>query len=662
MTARAVIGTPGTVARLVIYALWDRRGEVDDYVLFALNALRPHAARIVLVANGTLSREARAKLDPLTDDVLVRDNVGFDIGAHKAGLEHVGERISEYDEILLTNDTWFGPIRPFAPVFERMSDQRVVFWGMTDHAEQVPNPFTGEGVLPYHLQSFWLVVRREMFLSATWSAYWRDLPELTSIPDAVLGHEAAFTRHFAEHGFAHAAAFPSTDYPTDHPALFNADLLIDDGCPLLKRRPFLHWPPFLDRHAVIGRWVMETAERHGYPVKLAWQSLARNVEPRVLYTDAAMHHVLPHRDVGYDSSRPFRIAALLHIFYPEMTDEMLDLVDALPGTYDLYVTTPDVKKAEEIAEVIARRPRGERSVDVRVVENAGRDQSAFLIGCRDVILDGGYDLVVKLHSKKTPQDGFNVGRHFKAQQFGNLLPTPGYGANVLAMFQKEPGLGLVYPPMIHLGYPTMGRGWWSNKPGFENYCRQLGVQVPLDEISPLAPYGSMYIARPESLRLLVSHPWKYEDFGGAEAYRDGGLAHILERMPSYAAGELGYHTRTVSTAEYMSISHTSMQFNFDQMSATIPGDTVNRIMFIKQAGYVGEGRLRDFVRMYFGLHPRVARALGWTVDPANRFVRAARSLPRRRWARDAFRRPRSDGGSLAEEHQAPENEEPRRSS
>ncbi|MCC2033402.1 rhamnan synthesis F family protein [Microbacterium allomyrinae] len=630
MTPDAPVGARRDVSRLVIYALWDRRGAVDDYVLFALEALRSHATRIVVVANGSLIPEAHAKLDRVADDVLVRDNVGFDIGAHKAGLEHVGVDIARFDEVVLTNDTWFGPVRPFGPVFDRMAEQPVAFWGMADHPQQVPNPFTGDGVLPYHLQSFWIAVRPEMFLSAAWKAYWRDLPELVSIQDAILLHEATFTRHFAEHGFAHAAAFPASDYPSEHPALFNADLLIDAGCPLLKRRPFLHWPPFLDRHAVIGRWVMEAAERHGYPVHLAWQSLARNVEPRVLYTDAAMHHVLSHRDAGYDPTRPFRIAALLHIFYVEMTDEMLDLVDTLPGTYDLYVTTPDAQKAAEITAVIDGRPREGRTVDVRVVDNAGRDQSAFLIGCRDVILDGGYDLVVKLHSKKTPQDGHNVGRHFKSQQFGNLLPSAGYAANVLAMFQKEPGLGLVYPPMIHVGYPTMGRGWWSNKPGFEEYCRTLGIHVPLDEISPLAPYGSMYIARPEALRLLVEHRWTHEDFGGAEAYRDGGLAHILERMPSYVAGELGYHTRTVATAEYTSISHTSMQFNFDQMSATIPGDSVERIMFIKQAGYVGQGRLRDFVRMYFGLHPRVGRRLGWMIDPSNRLVRVATRLTRRR--------------------------------
>ena len=638
MTVRTdvVVPSPGVFPvggrRLVVYVVWDRRGEVEDYVPFALAGLREHAARVLVVVNGSLSDAGRAKLEPVSDEILVRENRGYDIWAHKEALDHVGAGIAEFDEVLLTNDTWFGPVRPYGPVFDRLGERACHFWGMTDHAREEPNPFTGEGVLHYHLQSFWIAVRREMFVSEAWASYWRDLPEMPDYFDAVLKHEAVFTEHFASRGFVHDVAFASEGYPTDHPALFNPDLLLADGCPVLKRRPLFHWPPFLDRHAVIGRWIVEDVAAHGYPTELLWRDLARNVEPKTLNANAAMHEVLPEVDVAYDPSRPLRIVAALHIFYVDMTEEMLDLVDTIPGAYDLVVTTPDADKQAAIAEIIAARPRPNRKVDVRVLDsNDGRDQSAFLIGCKDVLLGGEYDLVVKLHSKKTPQDGYNIGRHFKNQQFANLLNSPGYTANLLALFQKEPGLGLAYPPMIHIGYPTMGRGWWSNRPGFQRLCETLGIRVPLDEISPLAPFGSMYIARPEALRLLVDHGWVYSDFGGAEAYRDGGLAHILERMPSYAAAELGYHTRTVSTAEYMAISHTSMEFNLDQMSATIPGDSVEKIMFVKRAGYMGEGRLRDFVRMYFGLHPRAGRVFGWVIDPSSRFGRTlgrARALRR----------------------------------
>lgn len=620
---------PANARRLVIYAMWDRRGEADPHVLHALAALRPHADRLLVVSNGDLVDGARTALRAVADEVIERENTGFDIGAQRAALAHVGRETADFDEIVLCNDTWFGPIGSFDEVFARMSERAVDMWGMTDHPRLEPNPFTGSGVLEQHLQSYWIAVRRGLHQSPAWRAYWDALPEFGTYEAAVQQHEVRFTEHFRGLGFESAAAFPSTDYPSDHPALFNADLLMADGCPTLKRRPFFHFPPFLARHAVIGRDLLAAAAARGYPQELILQNLARTVEPKIMNTNLALHDVLPDAQVAYDASKPLRTVAILHIFYTEMTDAMLDLVDTLPGAYDLVVTTHDAARRDEIERIIAARPREGRGVDIRILpSNDGRDQSAFLIECRDVLLSGAYDLVVKLHSKKTPQDGYAIGRHFAAQQFDNLLHTPGYTANLVGLFQREPGLGIVYPPMIHIGYPTMGRGWWSNKPGFGEWCRTLGVRVPLDEISPLAPYGSMYIARPEALRTLVEHPWRYEDFGGVEAYQDGGLAHILERMPTYVAGERGFHTRTVSTAEYLSISHTSMEFNLDQMAATTPGDMADRILLVKQAGYVGQGRLRDFVRIYAGLHPRAGRYLHRVLDPNALPARVAGRLTR----------------------------------
>ncbi|MGX1695900.1 rhamnan synthesis F family protein [Microbacterium keratanolyticum] len=599
--------TPGVFVsggrRLVVYVVYDRRGGVDEYIPFALAGLREHAAHVLVVVNGSLSDEGRAKLEPVSDEILVRENVGFDIWAHKEALEHVGSRISEFDEVLLTNDTWFGPVRPYGPVFERMGERAVHFWGMTDHAREVPNPFTGKGVLPYHLQSFWIAVRREMFLSEAWDRYWAELPEMSSYFDAVLKHEVVFTEHFAQQGFTHDVAYPATEIGTVNPSLYRAEALLDAGCPLLKRRPFMQWPPYLDRHAVVGRWTLEKAEQYGYPMELFWQNAARTIAPKDLNTDAAMLEVLPDIDVSYDPSAPLRTVVIAHIFYVEMTDEMLDHADTLPGEYDLVVTTPDAERAEQIRAVIAQRePRAGR-VDVRVLpSNDGRDQSAFLIECRDVLLSGEYELFVKIHSKKTPQDGFNVGRHFKEQQFGNLLHSAGYTANLVALFQREPGLGMVFPPMIHIGYPTLGRGWSVNKPGAETLTAELGIKVPLDDISPLAPFGSMYIGRPAALRLLVEHEWRYDQFGGAEAYKDGGLAHILERLPAYAAAELGFHSRTVANTEYLAISHTALEFKLDEMSVTTPGYAYEQIELLRRAGYVGSGSAADFARMYMRIN------------------------------------------------------------
>ncbi|WP_396668666.1 rhamnan synthesis F family protein [Microbacterium sp. R86528] len=615
--------------RLVVYVVYDRRGEVEDFVVHALAALREHAAHVLVVANGSLSAAGREKLAPVSDSVLVRENVGYDIWAHKEALEFAGD-LSSYDEIVLANDTWYGPVRPFGPLFERMDAREVHFWGMTDHAEEVPNPFTGEGRLAYHLQSFWIAVRRDMFLSETWASYWRDLPAMPDYFDAVLKHEAVFTEHFTDRGFTAGVAFGFDKYPTTHPALFNADLLIEDGCPLLKRRPLFHYPPFLDRHAVIGRWTLQTVEKHGYPMPLIWDNLARNVPPRVMNADAAMLEVLPDVDISYDPTKPFRIAAVIHIRDIAQVDELLDRFCMLPSGADLFLTTVGIEDTEYVRDRIARRDDlDEARCEVRMLASGhGRDMAAFFIACRDVIDSERYDLVVKLHSMKRAGRDFNSRRYFRRHQIENIVSSAGYFANLQSLFQREPGLGVVFPPMAHIGRSSMGRGWAGLKHPVSELCKQLGIRVPLDDPSPLAPIGGMWVARPDALGIIAGQRWSVSDYPSAQARGPRDLARMQERLIPYAAGERGYHCRTVLNLEHAAISHTALEDKVDQMFSTTPGYPVEQIQFLHRAGWVGHGGPISLSRMYLRMNrPRLSRMLepifgrAWTLLERYRRVR-----------------------------------------
>ena len=108
--------------RVIFYLLYDPQGQVDDFVVYALEHLRPFAETLVVIVNGDLTRDGRSRLESVTDEVMQRDNVGFDVGGYADALERFGrERAAEYDELILTNYTWFGPVRPFAPLFDRMN-------------------------------------------------------------------------------------------------------------------------------------------------------------------------------------------------------------------------------------------------------------------------------------------------------------------------------------------------------------------------------------------------------------------------------------------------------------------------------------------------------------------------------------------------------------
>ncbi|MGA1827650.1 rhamnan synthesis F family protein [Microbacterium sp.] len=604
---------PSAGRRVVFYLLHDSRGDVDDYIVYKLAELRPFAEHIFVVVNGDLTEEGRRRLEPVADTVWVRENVGFDVWGYKTALAHFGAaRLAEYDELILMNYTWFGPVRSFAPLFERMDQQPVDFWGMTDYAGETPNPYTLTGVLHRHLQSHWIAVRRSMFTTDAWRDYWNDMPMITTYVDSILEHESRFTHHFEQLGFESAVAFAVDDYPSKHPALLNAELLMDDGCPALKRRAFFHYPPYLDQHAVIGRWTIEKAESYGYPVAMLYQNLVKNAPPKSLYTDASMMEVLPDVDVSYDPAKPLRLAAVVHIYYEEMTDELLDRLVMLPEKFDLFVTTTDQTKADAIRTILDQRADAKVAhSEIRILpSNRGRDLSAFFIECRDVLEVGRYDLIVKIHSKKTVQDSYNAGRYFKYQQLDNVLHSPGYAANAVALFQKEEGLGLAFPPMIHIGYPTMGRGWYANKQPAEVLAKELGIRVPFDDISPLAPYGCFWFARPEALKILTDRKWKYEEYAAPDRHSDGSLAHVQERLVAYAAAELGYHARTISTTEHTAISHAALDFKLDQMGATMPGYPIDQIQFLHRAGWLGHGGIVALTRVYLKLnHPRIASAL-----------------------------------------------------
>ena len=438
------IAYPADGRRVVFYLLHDSRGDVDDYIVYKLSELRPFAEHIFVVVNGELTEEGRRRLEPVADTVWVRENVGFDVWGYKSALAHFGmQRLAEYDELILMNYTWFGPVRSFAPLFERMDQEQVDFWGLTDYGEETPNPYTRTGVLHRHMQSHWIAVRRSMFTSPQWRDYWATMPMITTYTQSILQHESRFTHHFEQLGFVSAVAFSVDDYPSQHPALLNAELLMDDGCPALKRRAFFHYPPYLDQHAVIGRWTIERAESYGYPVGMLYQNLVKNAPPKSLYADASMMEVLPDVDVSYDPANPLRLAAVVHIFYDDMTDELMDRLVMLPESFDLFITTTDQVKADAIQAVLDRRADAKVAhSEIRILpSNRGRDLSAFFIACRDVLEPGRYDLIVKIHSKKTVQDSYNAGRYFKYQQLDNVLHRPGYAANAVALFQKEAGPG-----------------------------------------------------------------------------------------------------------------------------------------------------------------------------------------------------------------------------
>jgi rhamnosyltransferase len=174
--------------------------------------------------------------------------------------------------------------------------------------------------------------------------------------------------------------------------------------------------------------------------------------------------------------------------------------------------------------------------------------------------------------------------------------------------------------MIHIGYPTMGNAWFTNRGLAQRLCDRLGIRVALDAGSPLAPYGGMFIARTRALRPLSNEAWSFDEYPAEGEYSDGTLSHAQERLVSYAAAETGHHTRTIATAEYAAISHTYLEYKLDRMSRGIPGSALDQTHLINTVvGLIDGGPLSVMKYLVIRYFPKLAQGLA----PIRRRLRPA---------------------------------------
>lgn len=600
-----------TVRRAVFYLFYDEQGVVDDYIPYMLSALRDHADSIFVVSNSPLTPEGRSSLEAVADTVYVRENVGFDVWAYREALSVFGwDCLGEFDEIILMNYTVYGPVFPFGEMFSRAEASDCDFWGVTAHKSVDPNPFpvSEPAVLPLHIQSHWIAVRRRMFESVEFRRYWDEMPMIESYVDSIIKHESRFTSHFAACGYRFEVMFPPERYPDDHPIFENFDLLLDDRCPIVKRRIFFHESTYLERHAIIAKRLMQQLETETqYPTDLIWRNVVRTVEPRTLYTNLSMLEVLPDHDDGYRPDPSRRVAVLAHMYYDDMVDEVMSYLSRIPVGYDLFVSTSTAERKAAIETALGRYGLGQAEVRV-TAQNRGRDMSSLFITFRDVLLSGRYDYMCRVHSKKSPQNEHNNGRLFKQHMYDNLLFAPGYIANILRLFEEHPTLGMVFPPVVQIGFPTLGHSWFTNREPAEELAEELGIETRFDRSTPLAPNGTMYWFRPDALRDFTAREWDWTDYSAEPGHTDGGLAHVQERLLAYAAMNAGYHVRTVMNRDWAGINYTFLEYKYQRVAAFLPGYNQEQVDRLQQlADTTVLGSLKVGVRDRF---PRLARVLG----------------------------------------------------
>jgi len=165
--------------KIALLAHWDPHGLVDPYVVRYLVALKDIGYATVLIS----TRAVRLSGDALAaaDAVLWRGCSGYDFTSWKAAFEYY-PALFEAREILLTNDSVFGPMHPLSTVHDTMDKLSCDFWGLTFNKGRVP-----------HLQSYYLAFRSSALKSGAFKDFFNAVDTVEDKYKVVTRYEMGLT-------------------------------------------------------------------------------------------------------------------------------------------------------------------------------------------------------------------------------------------------------------------------------------------------------------------------------------------------------------------------------------------------------------------------------------------------------------------------------------
>ncbi len=486
------------INRLCIFAYYDKDGIIDNYIVFLLKAMRECCKEQIVVINGFLTVDNEKKIKPYCTKIIYRENIGYDITAFKEAYLSL-ENLNEYDEILFYNQTIFGPVCSLKTMFNTMAGRNVDFWGLSMHSGAKKASWNNDEKITPHIQSYFFAVRKKMFISDEFIAYWRNLPMINSYWDAVSKHEVKFTEHFDKLGFKWGVYLDTQNLNNynDYPVIGMPAEMLRRQSPFIKRKSFL-----FERHIYSGvpqgNATQEMYDyirtKTNYPVSLICENITRTVPPPLLWQ--SLSNCI---DVDNKKGDARRTAAVFWFAHEPLGEYLCDA--ACKMQKDIAILC--IFKNEDVKNKFASKlpPKSQFIISEMngieyLFKHLWKDISVFdnLLFCHNnlpLLLDEVHDAT-------------------SMQIILNSL-VPGVCADVLS---KRNDIGaLVCMPLMHQDNFSLGQNWNDAVHEFKDFFVNLNLNDNC-EMPNFAVRGSMFIAKTKAISALSSFEFKKSYFEG----------------------------------------------------------------------------------------------------------------------------------------------------
>jgi hypothetical protein len=184
--------------KIVLFLHWDRGGRVREALFSYIGQLAESGRSVVFVTNaGKIEPNAEARLLTLCAGVLIRRNVGYDFGGWRDAIETLNLPQTETDEIIIINDSVFGPFRPLEATMLRLDYSDVDVWGLTESWQR-----------RYHLQSYFIAFGPRAIRAPAFRKFWGQVIPAPSKAYVIGKYEVGLTQTMIKAGLRVAALWP----------------------------------------------------------------------------------------------------------------------------------------------------------------------------------------------------------------------------------------------------------------------------------------------------------------------------------------------------------------------------------------------------------------------------------------------------------------------
>ena len=188
-----------TCNKICLFSHYDKHNLIDPYVLFYLEELSKKFD-IIFVSTAKLDSKEIKKISKLVNIAIVKENYGYDFGSWKTAMDCLQEYNAEIEELLICNDSVYGPISDFSKLIRKFEQSPFDITSITDSFE-----------INYHLQSYFVHFKKQVIDSKKFKEFWDEFQIIEDKNELILRNEIGLSKILVNEGFKLGAVAPASE-------------------------------------------------------------------------------------------------------------------------------------------------------------------------------------------------------------------------------------------------------------------------------------------------------------------------------------------------------------------------------------------------------------------------------------------------------------------